>query len=279
MSKGNELERLGDQLQQDSLIELGAMVGGAIAMGATADMCDMKRVELAKRIKETRSYEQTGLNWESFCKKYFGPRRTVEEKIRELEECGGDLFGLRALVRIGRSTYELMEVQDGHIMYGGERIAITKANEGRIKEIVAQYHTELMNTKEELAEKERAAEKAKEAAATAKKAAARVSDELREIKARATKPFAGATLAQSKLVLAQSRIVEAMELVHAAEAAADYDDETDAAWIESLGDFAVKLIVETTGHDPLTQTVARKIDDSESPAARLERAQKGVPRG
>jgi hypothetical protein len=244
------------------------LVGAVITLDEVAQQLDAKKVEMAKRIRDLKLWEQAGFrSWEDCCTKVFGPKRTVNRHIAQMEEQGPDYFGISSIVRVGQSVYSLMDVQDGAIVFNGERIAITKANEERIKEIVAFYRAEAGKRQEDLKEKERALEKAKAERDNAKKAAQRLTEENRELKAAKNKPFPNCTAAQSALVMAQSRIVEAMTLVQSARNEEDFQD-SDEAWIMALAEFAFKEITEACGTDPMTTAMLLKLD----PKPPMERA-------
>lgn len=272
MSKSNDLVKAAEVLELDSQLELGALIGGALALRGVAEHLSAKSIEMAKRIKDTRLYERTGLSWDGFCDKYLGARKTVERKIGELEEFGPDYLGLTQIVRVGQSVYSLMEVKDGAIVYNGERIAITKANEDRIKEVVGYYRAEAAKAKEELAESSRSLTKTKEERDNAKKAARRAAEEVRDLKSSLALPFANCSYAQTSLVRAQSRIVEAMALVQSARNEQDFAED-DEAWVAALAEFAFKQVAEVCGSDPTTQMVLKHLD----PVTPMERAGVTVP--
>lgn len=175
------LATAGEIASRDAAIQLGALIGATITLSEIAAQLDAKKVEMAKQVRDSRLWEQVGFSsWEDCCKSVFGPKRTVNRKISELEEHGADFFGISAIVRVGKPVFEQMDVQDGHIMFNNERVAITKANEQKIREVVSYYRDELQKSKETLATKEGALQKEREKAKRSKDEAERAKRQLDE---------------------------------------------------------------------------------------------------
>lgn len=173
----SSLEVAGESVKRDALLRLGAMMGATVALEEIVGQLDAKRVELAKRTRDSKLWADSGYeSWEACCKALFGPKRTVNYKIKELEEQGADYLGISSIVRVGKSVWALMDVEDGEIIYNGERIAITKANEAKIREAVAYYHAEAKRASEALKNKTKALEASQVATKAAEQKAAKAQE-------------------------------------------------------------------------------------------------------
>lgn len=173
------LDVAGDSLKRDTLLRLGAMMGATIAIDEIVSQLDAKRIELAKQTRDSRLWEQAGYeSWEACCTALFGPKRTVNRHIKELDEQGPDFLGISAIVRVGKPAWALMDVHDGEIIFNGERIAITKANEQKIKEVVAYYREQASTANAALDNRSKAAEIAQTKAKVAEKKAAKAQEAL-----------------------------------------------------------------------------------------------------
>lgn len=199
------LMKAGDDLRDMGIAEFGALLGGAVVLGELAQQLDAKRLQAIQRIKKEKLFERLGFKtWEDCCVKMFGPKRTMDRKIAELETYGPDYFGLRQIVRVGKSVYELMDVKDGCILHDGEEIPINKQNEGRIKEIVGAYKDRVEKAESALTEKTREAEEAKKARSAATKAAEKARQEFLEYKKAQAARFPNADEDYTNLLDAQS---------------------------------------------------------------------------
>jgi hypothetical protein len=176
--KESTLMKAGDGVRDMAIAEFGAMFGGAVLFAELSQQFDAKRIQAIARIKKEKLYTRMGFKtWDECCSKLLGPKRTMDRKVAELEIYGPDYFGLRQIVRIGRSVYELMDVQEGHIIHDGERIPIDKAHEGRITEIVGTYKARAEKAETDLADKKREADELRTAKNNASKAAEKARQE------------------------------------------------------------------------------------------------------
>jgi hypothetical protein len=170
-----------NEISKRALFRLGAMIGGAALMEEAASQFDAKKIELLEQIRDEKLYLEAGYkSWDECCKAILGPKRTLDRKIREFKEQGPDLFNLRQMVRIGTATYEHLQIEDGHIVHDGRKIAIVKQNEAEIKGIIKHYQDLERKAREDSYEKERALKKARDERDNAKKAATKLQQELRD---------------------------------------------------------------------------------------------------
>ena len=128
----------------------------------------------------------------------------MDRKIVELETLGKDYFGLRQIVRIGQSVYELMDVKDGCILHDGQKIAIEKRNETQIREIVSTYKERAEKAEAGFESKKAESEKLRAERNTATKAAEKARQEFHEYRKKQAERFSGADEDHSLLLDVQS---------------------------------------------------------------------------
>ncbi len=112
--------------------------------------------ENLKRLKDEGYYKRMGLTWEQavprFCPFSY---KTADRMIATFEEFGRGFFQVRDLVRITAEAYRQIApiVEDGHVIIGEEKIALTKANSARIQ---AAFESERKKAQEKAEELTRA---------------------------------------------------------------------------------------------------------------------------
>lgn len=159
---GNALERAAAEAEvmdmQDVLIEIGRQQ----AFGYMASKGAAAQAQILSKIKRQKSYKRLGMTWDDFCMHHAGMSRpTAEAMIKRLEEFGATYFQLSEVVRVSPDTFRQLEgsIEDGVIVYGGDRVEITRNNAERIREIVEASRAEVRRAKQAEADaKQRAKE-------------------------------------------------------------------------------------------------------------------------
>lgn len=251
--KKDALALAGEQIEADhqATIELAQWVGRQQAFGLISAKCSAAQAEILKRLKDTSAHKAFGLTREEFCDQYLGiSRQTADRIIANYEEFGAAYFAMSNVIRISPATYRLLApaVEGNELIFGDEKIPITKANADRILEAVNAYRKEAEQAKQQLYDARSDLKKAREERDNAKKGAEKARAELAEIKRQETEAFPGATDRQKRLLRAQTQINFACQLI-AGVNAEDLDD-TERAWVEGLCAYGVKMLIEITGHDP-----------------------------
>jgi hypothetical protein len=130
----NELEIKNDQAKHE-LFELGQWMGRKQAFSLIASQTTAADVECMRRIRDSKLYRAKEVDWAEFCKQYIGVTRAYADRlIRQLETFGPNYFHLSQVIRISADTYSRIApaVSDAGIAFGGETIAISPENSGRI---------------------------------------------------------------------------------------------------------------------------------------------------
>lgn len=136
----NEQEVSNDLIEQSGAFELGTWVGRRQAFGVVAAKCSAADIECLKKIRDEKMYKAKGLDWAGFCRQYAGIAKSHADRlIRELDEFGPNYFQLTRITRISADSYRAIAgaVSDEGIEFGGEKIALTAENSGKIVEAVA----------------------------------------------------------------------------------------------------------------------------------------------
>jgi hypothetical protein len=203
----------------DTLIQLGAWLGRGQAFGMMANKASAAQAQCLKRIKDGAEYKALNLTWEQFCDRHLGiDRKTAERVIANYEEFGSTYFQLAQVMRISASTYRLIaeHVDDNAIEFDGEKIPITKANAGRIADVVASLSKVIDQKDERLAEHKRDADKLRAERNAAQKGADKARQELIEFRRKQAERFPNADEDHSLLLDAQSLFDLAMAKLTAA---------------------------------------------------------------
>jgi hypothetical protein len=203
----------------DVIFELGALTGRGQAFGMMAAKSGAAQAQILKRIKDAGEYKHLNLTWEQFCQQRLGiDRRTAERQIAAYEEFGASYFALAQVMRISASTYRLIaeHVDDNAIEFDGEKIPITKANAGRIADVVASLSKVIDQKDERLAEHKRDADKLRAERNAAQKGAEKARQELIEFRRKQAERFPNADEDHSLLLDAQSLFDLAMAKLTAA---------------------------------------------------------------
>jgi hypothetical protein len=247
-------------LEKSDVTELWRLIGRAESLTFVSTLSNGAWAETISQLKASKAYRSLGLSWEEFCERHLPfSYKTADRLIADFREFGTLFFTFQEVARVSREAYRQIHSsidEAGLIQIGDEKLPVNKQTIPAIAAHFAQLQHEIDRHKEDTAAAKAEAKKAREERDSLKKATERLEEEKRELLAKNARPFAKATDAQNLLLRAQSRIVEACELIRAGMLADDYADGDDA-WVASLSDFSIKLLVETTGHDPLAMAMMR----------------------
>src|SRR5262249_14256959 len=128
-----------NEVAQEEKLDLVQWIGRKQAFSLIAAKTTAAEVECLRRIRDGEMFRAVALDWSEFCQKYVGVSSSYANRlIRQLEEFGPNYFDLSRIMRISPESYRQIagSVSDGSIALGGERIAITPENTGKIAEAV-----------------------------------------------------------------------------------------------------------------------------------------------
>jgi hypothetical protein len=185
--KKDALAVAGDQLETDhqAALDVAMWVGRQQAFGMIGAKCSAAQAGILKRLKDTSAHKAFGLTREDFCTQYLGLNRSTADRIiANLEEFGTAYFALSNIMRISPTTYRMLApaVDGNELVFGDERIAITKANADRILEAVNAARYEAEQAKQQLYGAKSDLKKAREERDNAKKAAEKTRKELADFR-------------------------------------------------------------------------------------------------
>lgn len=116
--------------------DLGSWAGLQQAFAIVTGSCSAARAQCLKQVRDSHLLDDLGLTWEEFCRDYAGISRPhADALIRQHAEFGDAYFRLSEIARISPRNYrQIASAVDGEaIEIGGEKIALTPANAGRIR--------------------------------------------------------------------------------------------------------------------------------------------------
>jgi hypothetical protein len=126
-------------------LDLGTAVGRQQAFSAVSSKCSAAAAECLKQIRESRSYEQLGLNWEEFCRQHAGVSRAhADSLIRRFAEFGEAFFRVSEIARVSPETFREIadQVEGNYIEIGGEKFDLTPENAPKLRAAIHQLRTE-----------------------------------------------------------------------------------------------------------------------------------------
>ncbi len=173
--KKDVLAVVGDQLEVDhqEAMDVSAWVGRQQVFAMIANKCSAAQAQILKRLKDTSAHKAFGLTREEFCTQHLGINRSTADRIiANLEEFGTAYFTLSNIMRISPATYRLLApaVDGNELIFGDDRIPITKANTDRILEAVNAARDEAEQAKKQLSNAKSDLKKARDERDNAKKA-------------------------------------------------------------------------------------------------------------
>jgi hypothetical protein len=185
--KKDELAVIGDQLEIDhqAAVDVSAWVGRQQAFGMIANKCSAAQAQILKRLKDTSAHKAFGLTREDFCTQHLGINRSTADRIiANLEEFGTAYFALSNIMRISSATYRLLApaVDGNELIFGDEKIPITKANADKILEAVNAAREEAEQANKQLSNAKSDLKKANAACDNAKKATEKTRKEFAEFR-------------------------------------------------------------------------------------------------
>lgn len=155
--------------------EIVAIREESTAMGAIQKIhCDIAYNETLKymilyRIKQSKEYRKGGLTWVQFCEAIGEPDRSVDRIIEELkpvyEKFTGSLadlagLGFNKIRHLGKAlTGNLAEIQDGVIIFEGEKIPLAPEYKDEIEAILDQLKDGLKEREDEAKAQKKASDR------------------------------------------------------------------------------------------------------------------------
>jgi len=128
----------------NSLFELGELLGQRRAFGMIGGRCSAMEAALMRRIRNEKKYIAVSPSWEEFCSKHLRISKAQANRIiRRLDEFGPDYFDLAQLTRITPDEYKAIapSVDEHALTWNGEQIELIPENAERLAAAV----TELRN--------------------------------------------------------------------------------------------------------------------------------------
>ncbi len=135
----------------NEVFQLGAWIGRGQAFGLIATKCSAAQAQCLKTIRESRSFELLGLDWDQFCATHAGVTRSYADRlIHRLDEFGENYFRLSQLTQISADAYRQIEaaVSDEGLEFEGEVIPFDAAHAPRIRRAVAALRRQLRDARE-----------------------------------------------------------------------------------------------------------------------------------
>jgi hypothetical protein len=127
-------------------IDMGAWVGRHQAFAVIASKCSAAQAQCLRQVRESRVFEQLGMDWDEYCKTYAGISRAYADYlIRQHAEFGDAYFRLSAIARISPETYRDIagQVDGDTIEVDGQKLALTSENAPRIRAAIQTLRTQL----------------------------------------------------------------------------------------------------------------------------------------
>jgi hypothetical protein len=144
--KGYEMEELKDQvIDEQSVLELGIMLGQRRAFGLVAGRCSAAQAECLRKIRDEKSYLKFAPSWEEFCGGHLKlSRRTADRAIPLLKKHGPLYFETAALTGVSPAEYRRIEhaIQQDGIHLGSDVIALIPENAARAADAVARLQAD-----------------------------------------------------------------------------------------------------------------------------------------
>jgi hypothetical protein len=132
----------------DQSISGGLWAGRYQAFALMASKCNLARAECLQHMREERVFQELGLSWDEFCKRYAGiSRPNADRLIHQLQEFGEDYFRLSEIVAISDAAYRQIapRIEGDTIDLGGEPIAIIPENAAKIRAGIRTLRDEIGN--------------------------------------------------------------------------------------------------------------------------------------
>jgi hypothetical protein len=126
--------------------DVGTSVGRLQAFSAVSTRCSAAQALGLKQIRESRSYEELGLNWEEFCKQHAGiSRGHADALIRRYSEFGDTFFRVSEITRVSQETFREIagKVNGDFIEIDGEKLPLTPENAPKIRDGIQKLRSEL----------------------------------------------------------------------------------------------------------------------------------------
>lgn len=176
--KKDALAVAGEQLEADqqAMQEVAKWVGRQQAFALVANKCSAAQAEILKRLKDSSAHKAFGLSRDEFCDQQLGiTRQTADRIIANYEEFGAAYFAMSNVMRISPQTYRMLapavDAEKNELVFGDEKIPITKANTDRIIEAVSAIRKDAETAKQQVYDAKSDLKKAREERDNARKAA------------------------------------------------------------------------------------------------------------
>lgn len=248
---------------KDLLINVGRQQAFALVANRTA----AAQAELLRKIKNQKQYKELGLTWDEFCDQYTGMTRpTVDAMIKRLDEFGENYYRLAEVMRVSPDVYRQIEGsidEQGMIVYGGDRVEITRQNAEVIRQIVDAGRAELRKAKQAEADAKQRAKEMTAARDAERERADQLDKAERKRRADEASLTAGLSPLQVRLLEAHSLIGRAMVKVQGVANSPDITQgEYDA--LRGFRDWVVDQVAAASGIplDPITAEIINPIDIS-----------------
>lgn len=268
---GNALEAATAAAGVVELKEFLISVGRQQAFGLMANRSAAAQAQILAGIKRGKQYKELGLTWEEFCDQHAGmSRNTVEALIKRLEEFGETYFRLAEVVRVSPDAYRQLEssIEDGVILYGGDRVEITRTNADKIREIVEAGRAELRRSRQAEADAKQRAKELTLARDDERARADRLDKAEKKRLADEASFTAGRSAVSVRLLKAHSQIAKALVEIQGAAGSPEMT-ESDHRELRGLRDWVIDQVAAASGMplDPFIDELLEPVDISIGRAA------------
>ncbi|TAN40769.1 MAG: hypothetical protein EPN22_16860 [Nitrospirae bacterium] len=140
------LKQSEQQLKEKSMVIAAELVGTIKAMNFMRSLSDITVLVKLKELKESNHYKASFSTWEETCEAMGLKRRTVDEKLADLEPFRDDFLGnfasffsndFRKIKYLGKAvSAESAKIEDNAILYNGETIPVTPEHADEIQALI-----------------------------------------------------------------------------------------------------------------------------------------------
>ena len=226
-----------EQLLQD--------IGAVNAHGEGMMLQRLLWAERLNRLKEGKLYKDLGMSWGDVCQHLGFSVDTADRMVSDLREFGHAYFELKQIApRLTREAFRAiqpLETDDGCLVIGGTKLALTKANYPAIQAELAIQQEKLTKQAESLSEQKSALDGARLERDNARKGAKGLQEKLNQIRKDHEERFAAHSPALRQLLEADEAIRYAAGKITAAKSDPELtEDERQMA--TEFGFAAVKVL-------------------------------------
>jgi hypothetical protein len=134
----NELMKSENQtpvVEKGAGVKVGQWLGRREAFSLMAGRCSAAEIEIVRKIRDERMYEELNCSWDECCSRYLhASRRTVERELGYLRKYGPAFFTVRQLAHITVKEYQSIagHITDQGVNLDGAVVALSAQNSDQV---------------------------------------------------------------------------------------------------------------------------------------------------